>query len=83
VSDHSTEHSAQETKKVEGAGYKKDWRYGWIIFIALLVLTLVEYFLGIQENASTVALFIVALIKAALIVYFFMHIYRLWREENH
>lgn len=83
MSEHSTEHSAQEMKKVEGAGYKKAWRYGWIIFVALLVLTAVEYFIGIQENASAVALFIVSLIKATLIVYFFMHIYRLWREENH
>lgn len=83
MSDHSTEHSAHEEKKIEGAAYKKVWRYGWIIFVALLVLTAVEYFLGIQDNASAVALFIVSLIKATLIVYFFMHIYRLWREENH
>ena len=82
MSDHSAEHEAQETK-IEGAGYKKDWRYGWIIFVALLVLTGVEYFLGIQEHASAVALLLVALIKAVLIVYFFMHVYRLWREENH
>jgi len=82
MSDHSTEPLAQETKS-ESAAYKKDWRYGWIIFVALLVLTAVEYVIGIQENASAVALFIIALIKATLIAYFFMHIYRLWREENH
>ena len=82
MSDHSAENSAEETK-VDNASYKKDWRYGWIIFVALLVLTIFEYFLGIQEHASAVALFIVALIKAALIVQFFMHVYRLWREESH
>ncbi len=82
MSDHSAEHSAQETK-VESAGFKKDWRYGWIVFAALLVLTVVEYAIGIQANASVVALLIVALIKAVLIVYFFMHIFRLWREESH
>ena len=82
VSDHSAENSAQETKS-ENASFKKEWRYGWIIFVALLLLTIFEYFLGIQEHASVVALFIVALIKAVLIVYFFMHVYRLWREENH
>jgi heme/copper-type cytochrome/quinol oxidase subunit 4 len=82
VSDHSAEHGAQE-EKIEGAGYKKDWRYGLIVFIALLVLTAFEYFLGIQEHASAVALLIIALIKAVLIVYFFMHVFRLWREESH
>ncbi len=82
MSDSTAEHSAEETK-IESPSYKKDWRYGWIIFVILLVLTIVEYFLGIQENASAVALFIVALIKAVLIVNFFMHVYRLWREESH
>ena len=82
MSDSTADHSAEETK-VESESYKKDWRIGWIIFIALLVLTIVEYFIGIQENASAVALMIVALIKATLIVYFFMHVFRLWREESH
>ena len=82
MSDSTAEHSAEETK-VESASYKKDWRYGWIIFVALLVLTLIEYFIGVQPNPSAVALMIVALIKATLIVYFFMHVYRLWREESH
>jgi hypothetical protein len=32
---------------------------------------------------SAVFLLLIALIKAAIIVQFFMHIYRLWREESH
>jgi cytochrome c oxidase subunit IV len=28
-------------------------------------------------------LIIVALVKAGLIIQYFMHIYRLWREESH
>lgn len=51
------------------------------VFIALAVLTIIEYFAGIYVQ-SPVLLFILALIKAALIVQFFMHIYRLWREEG-
>ena len=32
---------------------------------------------------SPVFLFIVAFIKAVLVVYFFMHVYRLWRGDAH
>jgi len=65
------------------AGYKRDWRTGWIVFAGLMLLTLVEYFAGTLPNPSAVLLIILGLIKAALIVYFFMHVYRLWREEKH
>ncbi len=82
MSDSIAEHSAEETN-IENSSYKKEWRSGWVIFAVLLVLTVVEYFLGIQENTSTTALFIIALIKAVLIINFFMHVYRLWREESH
>lgn len=58
-------------------------RTGVIIFAVLMVLTIVEYFIGAVENPSLVLLFIVALVKAALIVQFFMHVARVWREESH
>ncbi len=61
---------------------KKAFRQGWIIFIALLVLTAVEFVVGVYMN-SMVLLLVIALVKAALIVYYFMHIYRPWREESH
>ncbi|MCA9897660.1 MAG: cytochrome C oxidase subunit IV family protein [Anaerolineales bacterium] len=58
-------------------------RTGLYVFLALLVLTIVESIVGGLETPITVLLLIVALVKAALIVYFFMHVYRLWREESH
>ena len=58
-------------------------RTGVIIFVVLMVLTIIEFFVGAVENPSLVLLFILALVKAALIVQFFMHIARLWREESH
>lgn len=63
----------------------KAFRRGNITFLVLLLLTALEYFIGIGLilNGSLAVLFLVALIKAALIVYVFMHIYRLWREESH
>jgi cytochrome c oxidase subunit IV len=59
------------------------YRLGFVTFVVLMVLTIVEYVIGIQPSASIVLLFIVALVKAALIVQNFMHISRLWREESH
>ena len=58
-------------------------RTGFYVFLALLVLTIVEAIVGGLETPITVLLLIIALVKAALIVYFFMHVYRLWREESH
>lgn len=58
------------------------FRRGIIVFAALMVLTIIEYFIGIA-NLGLVPLMLTALIKAALIVTYFMHIARLWREESH
>ena len=58
------------------------FQIGWYVFISLFVLTLVEYWVSIALN-STVLLLIIALLKAAPIVYFFMHVARLWLEEGH
>lgn len=58
------------------------YRRGVYVFLVLVVLTIVEFFVGVSIN-SVALLFILALLKAALIVQYFMHIYRLWREESH
>ncbi len=58
------------------------YRRGVYVFAVLALLTAVEYFVAISLH-STVLLFIIALLKAAAIVQYFMHIYRLWREESH
>ncbi len=65
----------------------EDWkkaaqRLGMWVFIGLMVLTLIEYGVSVYLN-STVGLFITMLLKSALIVYYFMHVYRLWREDSH
>ena len=66
------------------SGEKKDNVYslGLNVFIALAVLTIVEYFIGISSFSSTTLLFIIAFIKAAAILNWFMHVYRLWRPEE-
>jgi cytochrome c oxidase subunit IV len=42
----------------------------------------VEFAIAIYLGSAAL-LFVVALVKAALIVNYFMHIYRLWRPESH
>ncbi len=58
------------------------YRLGLITLIILAVLTAAEYFVSVYLG-SLVLLFIIALVKAAIIVNNFMHITRLWREESH
>jgi cytochrome c oxidase subunit IV len=54
---------------------------GVIVFIALAVLTVIEYFLGIME-VPAILLWIIALGKAGLVVWFFMHVFRLFGDES-
>ncbi len=58
------------------------YRLGLITLLILAVLTAVEFFVAVYMS-SLVLLFIIALVKAAVIVQNFMHISRLWREESH
>jgi caa(3)-type oxidase subunit IV len=66
----------EERKKAEN-------RRNIIVIVILAVLTLAEFWIALNLDNATVALLIVALVKAALIVQYFMHIYRLRREEDH
>lgn len=59
-----------------------DYRQIYVIFLILVVLTVAEFIVS-TTFGSAVLLLLIALAKAALIVQFFMHIYRLWREESH
>ena len=63
---------------------KKKAAYNTIfrVFVVLAVLTIIEYYVGIFLP-SAVFLFILAFGKGALVVYYFMHVYRLWREDAH
>lgn len=54
---------------------------GFVIFIFLAFLTLVEFAIAIT-NQSLLLLAIVALIKAGMVLYYYMHIYKLAQEEH-
>lgn len=57
------------------------YRTGILVLIALAALTGVEY--AIAVNLPSIALlFLIAIMKAALVLYYFMHITSLWSEEG-
>ena len=56
-------------------------REGVFVFLALAVLTAVEYVVGVSTEMIAL-LFALMLVKAALVVYFFMHISRLFESEE-
>ncbi len=62
---------------------KAAMRRGNVVLVALALLTIVEFYIALTIP-STVLLLIAALLKAAVVVWVFMHVYRLWRgEEGH
>lgn len=63
---------------------QRTMRTGLIVIALLAALTVVEWFVGTEVDPNIVPLAIISLVKAALIVWYFMHVYRLWRpEETH
>jgi len=54
---------------------------GVIIFIFLAVLTALEFFIAVSMTAVPL-LVLVALVKAGLVVYYYMHIYKLNAEDE-
>lgn len=70
-------------KKSNGREEKKSaaFELGGTVLLGLGVLTAVEYAFGIR-GISVVALSIVAMIKAGMILNYFMHVSRLWSEEE-
>lgn len=61
------------------------FKTGWIVAVILAVLTIVEYIFAVNVDDDFyrfLGLTFAALAKAGLIVYYFMHIYRVWSTEE-
>ena len=74
--------TAQGTPQEEGAGSGHGLagavRTGWVIFLALALLTLVEYIIAVSLEANLPIIIGIAVLKAGLIGWYFMHIVRAW-----
>jgi len=54
---------------------------GISVFLLLATLTIIEYFLGINQ-VPQILLWIIAIIKMALVLHYFMHFYRLLESDK-
>jgi len=64
---------------------KAAYNIGVVVFILLVALTIGEYFIGSIAVGWTWPLWLIAIIKAALIIRDYMHVNRLFtgNEESH
>ena len=61
---------------------KAAYRRITVVAIVLGIITVAEYFIALYTS-SAVIMFILGFLKAALVVWFFMHVYRVWRGDAH
>lgn len=64
------------------AARKAAYRQGFLVFLGLLVLTAAEFWIAARAGGSVVFLFIIILAKAGVIVQYYMHMGRVWGEEE-
>lgn len=68
---------------MEQKGLTQALRRGFWVWVALIVLTILEYILMVLRMPGLIAyLLIINLLDAGLIVYYYMHIAQLWRQEE-
>ncbi len=60
---------------------KLAFRRGWLVLLVLALLTIVELYIAIQLQSITI-LFVILLIKAAIIAQNFMHISEVFASEE-
>jgi len=54
---------------------------GIAVFLLLASLTVIEYFLGINQ-VPQILLWVIAIIKMALVLHYFMHFYRVLESDE-
>ena len=54
---------------------------GLVIFVLLGILTIIEYFLGINQ-VPQILLWAIAVIKVLLVLQYFMHIYKIFGSND-
>jgi hypothetical protein len=64
------------------AARRAAYRQGFLVLVGLAVLTGLEFLIAGVTNGSPVFLFILALLKAGIILQYYMHVRSLWTEEE-
>lgn len=71
----------EEVDEAVLAGRRAAYLRGLVVFIGLAVLTLVEFGIAIWTG-SVIFLFLIALLKAGLILQYYMHLGKVWGGEE-
>jgi len=79
--DHAQQETFTQRGNVMNDKRAAAYRLSVTVALVLAVLTVVEYFVGLYFP-STVLLMLLALFKAVAVLNYFMHVSRLWRQEE-
>jgi caa(3)-type oxidase subunit IV len=58
------------------------YRTGWWVFLVLIALTVLEYIVALVMDANLPVMVVMNVVDAGLIMYYFMHVRRLWRRTE-
>jgi hypothetical protein len=64
------------------ASRRAAYRLGLLVLLGLAVLTALEFWVATAAGGSPVFLFVLVLAKAGLILQYYMHLGRMWGEEE-
>ena len=68
---------------MNGANQASRMRRGLVIFLALMVIEIVEYLVGASMSVGSLPIMVLLMVPGAgLIIWYFMHIQHLWRPEE-
>lgn len=76
----------KELEKQNNGRYKEEWNIGFAVFVLLIALTIGEFFIGSIAIDWSWPLWGISILKAAMIVYYFMHVTKVFggsKEESH
>lgn len=57
-------------------------RTGWLVVATLIMLVVLEYVLFLVLNSNMPIMVAMNIADASMIMYFFMHVNRIWRREE-
>ena len=61
--------------------HSSPFKQGIVVGIVLFILTVIEYVVALRTGSATILLLLGAA-KGVMVVYYFMHITSLWREDE-